>query len=147
MSAEIKKAYSEVYEILQLLGSEFIDKVPNKFIEFIAKEKDNEYYQNIKKDIPLEEQNLLEDTINILAMLKLDYWCENEEEKEELESILTENERLYQEDLREKYNPDNIFKRKEIENPNNLPIEIEKVNLWKRILQYIQKLFNIKILK
>lgn len=145
MSAEIKKAYSEIYEILQLLGSEFVDKIPNEFIEFIDKEKDNDYYPNIKKDIPLEEQNLLEDTINILAMLKLDYWCENEEEKEELKSILMENECIYQEDLREKYNLDNIFKRKEIENPNNLPIEIEKVNLWKRILRYIQKLFNGKI--
>ena len=144
MSAEIKKAYSEIYDILQLLGSEFVDKIPNEFIEFIDREKDNEYYPNIKKDIPLEEQNLLEDTINILAMLKLDYWCENEEEKEELKSILIENERLYQEDLREKYNPDNIFKRKERENLNNLPIEIEKVNLWKRILRYIQKLFNHK---
>lgn len=145
MSAEIKKAYSEIYEILQLLGSEFVDKIPNEFIEFIDKEKDNDYYPNIKKDIPLEEQNLFEDTINILAMLKLDYWCENESEKEELRNILIENERIYQEDLREKCNPDNIFKRKEIENSNNLPIEIEKVNLWKRILRYIQKLFNCKI--
>lgn len=145
MSAEIKKAYSEIYEILQLLGSEFVDKIPNEFIEFIDKEKDNDYYPNIKKDIPLEEQNLLEDTINILAMLKLDYWCENESEKEELRNILIENERIYQEDLREKYNLNNILKRKEIENSNNLPIEIEKVNLWKRILRYIQKIFNGKI--
>lgn len=112
MSDKIRKAYSEVYEILQLLDDEFIDKVPKKFMEFIEKEKDNDYIPNIKPNVSLEEQELLEDTINILAMLKLDYWCENEAEKQELLDILNKNEIEYQQELREKYNPDNLFKNK-----------------------------------
>lgn len=92
MNDKIRKAYSEVYEILQLLDDKFIDKVPRKFMEFIEKEKDNDYIPNIKPNVSLEEQELLEDTTNILAMLKLDYWCEDEEEKKELLSILNQNE-------------------------------------------------------
>ena len=112
MSDKIRKAYSEVYEILQLLDDEFVDKVPKKFMEFIEKEKDNDYIPNIKPNVSLEEQELLEDTINILAMLKLDYWCENEAEKQELLDILNKNEIEHQQELREKYNPDNLFKNK-----------------------------------
>lgn len=112
MSDKIRKAYSEIYEILQLLDDEFVDKVPKKFMEFIEKEKDNDYIPNIKPNVSLEEQELLEDTINILAMLKLDYWCENEAEKQELLDILNKNEIEYQQELREKYNPDNLFKNK-----------------------------------
>ena len=67
---------------------------------------------NINPDIALEEQNLLPDTINILAMLKLDYWCKDENEKNELITILKENEQKHQQDVYEKYNPDNIFKKK-----------------------------------
>lgn len=144
MSTDIRKAYSEIYQILQLLDNEFIDKIPNKLIEFIEREKDNNYNVIIKSDIPLEEQDLLEETINILAMLKLDYWCESENEKEELKKILVENEYYYQEELREKYNTDNIFKNRKIENTNNLPIKIEKPNFLKKIIQYIQKFLNIK---
>lgn len=59
MSDKIKKAYSEVYEILQLLDSDFLDKIPEKFIKFLEKEKDNTYIANINPNLPLEEQNLL----------------------------------------------------------------------------------------
>ena len=47
-------------------------------------------------------------------MLNLNYWCETEEEKQELIKHYTENERKYQEELRKKYNTDNIFQKKKI---------------------------------
>lgn len=117
MSDNIRKAYSEVSKILELLGAEYINKIPNEIIENINKEKDNEYIVNINPDIPLEEQNLLQDTISILAMLKLDYWCENEDEKKELLNILNKNEEEYQKEMREKYNPDDLFKNKRKREP------------------------------
>lgn len=117
MGDNIRKAYSEVSKILELLGAEYINKIPNEIIENINKEKDNEYIVNINPDIPLEEQNLLQDTISILAMLKLDYWCENEDEKKELLNILNKNEEEYQKEMREKYNPDDLFKNKRKREP------------------------------
>lgn len=46
-------------------------------------------------------------------MLNLQYWCKDENEKERLKSVYAENERKYQDELREKYNPDNLFKNKQ----------------------------------
>lgn len=111
LDTEIKKAYSEVYEILKLVDKEYFDKIPKKFVEFLEREKDNNYIPNINENIPLEEQKLLNDTINILAMLKLDYWCSSEEEKSELLKLLNENEKKHQENINEKYNLENIFEK------------------------------------
>lgn len=144
MNDKINKAYSEIYEILQLLDDEFINKLPNKFIEFIEKEKDNEYVVNINPNIPLEEQNLLSDTINILAMLKLDYWC-TEDEKQELLEILNQNEQEYQAELTEKYNPDNIFKNKKVTKINENTEEISLVPIKEKsfILKLLDKIKNM----
>ena len=43
--------------------------------------------------MPLEEQCLLKDTINILALIKKDYWCDSKEERNQFFSILRENEK------------------------------------------------------
>lgn len=144
MNDKINKAYSEIYEILQLLDDEFINKLPNKFIEFIEKEKDNEYVVNINPNIPLEEQNLLSDTINILAMLKLDYWC-TEDEKQELLEILNQNEQEYQAELTEKYNPDNIFKNKKVTKIDENTEEISLVPIKEKsfILKLLDKIKNM----
>lgn len=111
LDAEIKRTYSEVYEILKLVDKEYFDKIPKKFVEFLEREKDNNYIPNINENIPLEEQKLLNDTINILAMIKLDYWCSSEEEKSELLKLLNENEKKHRENINEKYNPENIFEK------------------------------------
>ena len=44
-------------------------------------------------------------------MLNLNYWCESEEHKKELIAKYNDNEQKHQEELRKKYNLDNIFKR------------------------------------
>lgn len=118
LDTEIKKAYSEVYEILKMVDKEYFDKIPKKFVEFLEREKDNNYIPNINENISLEEQKLLNDTINILAMIKLDYWCSSEEEKSELLKLLNGNEKKYKEKINEKYNPENIF-----EKPTNREIK------------------------
>ncbi len=61
-------------------------------------------------DIPLEKQNLQEDTWNLIAIIYLKYLCEYEEEKKELEKIYDENEKIYREEIKEKYNPEKIFR-------------------------------------
>jgi len=148
MSDKINKAYSEVYEILQLLDDEFINKLPKKFIEFIEKEKDYDYIVNIDPNIPLEEQNLLPDTINILAMLKLDYWS-TEDEKQELLNILNQNEKEYQQELNEKYNPDNIFKNRQlVKQEQNIEetslVTIKEKNFILKLFEKIKNMFQKK---
>ena len=75
------------------------------------------------------------------------YWCP-EEEKQDLQKKFYENEQKYQEELRQKYNPDNIFSKKnkniiEIEDNQTQLIEY-KETIFRRILNKIKALFNIK---
>ncbi len=149
MKSDISKALMEVSTILSFLDDDYKNKIPQKIIDFIENEKDETYIPNIKSDMPLEDQNLLEDTINILALLKLDYLCSDEGEKQELLDILQQNEEKYQETLREKYNPDNIFKVNtdktsciDTNETENSLVIIKEKNFIKRLFEKIKKLFK-----
>ena len=87
-----KHIYSEVYAVLTTLGDNYLRKTPEEFLDFIVNNRDQNYDIKIEESVSLEEQNLSEETIAIIAMLKLDYWCENDGEKAELRAILDMNE-------------------------------------------------------
>jgi len=131
----IKCAYSEVYEIINLMSYDLRSKIPSKFINLIMAQKDEKYIPKIARDIPLEEQNLREETISILAYLKLNCFCDNEEKKQFVK-MLNENERKYQEELKEKYNPDTLFV--------NKVSKVETIEKSVAMVEY-KELFFIKI--
>lgn len=103
-------AYAELLEILSLMEEEYINRIPKKLMNIFETHKASEYSNHINPEVPLEEQNISEKTSALLAMLMLNYWCDSEEQKQSLKNTFEENERKYQEELKEKYNPDNIFK-------------------------------------
>lgn len=148
MQNNIKLAYSEIYTIINFLNEDLKNKIPTKLSVFFENEREKSYIPKIDENIPLEEQNLLEDTINLLAMLKLNYWCRDEEEKNELLMVLSENEKEYQTALGEKYTADNLFKKEiiaesekvNIENKDCL-IEYKKESLFTMITKKIKKIF------
>ena len=127
----------------------YVEKVPKKMREMFKNEKLQDYEPNIDKNIPLEEQQLERKTLAILAMLNLNYWCENEEEKEELIRAYSNNDKKRNEELREKYNPDNIFKNKnkereveQITEEITAIAEYKKENFIKKLLNKIKRLFT-----
>lgn len=145
-------AYAEVDEILNLLEEEYANKIPEKIRRFLKEEKMQDYKPEINVEIPLTEQNLKRETMVLLAILNLNYWCESEEEKEEFRKELAENEKE-QKELEEKYNPDNLFKNKQHnniddtnkENTENLSlVEYKKPSLLKKILEKITGFFKRK---
>lgn len=87
-----KQVFSEVYAVLTALGDKYIQKTPIEILNFIADNRDYNYNIEINKNEALEKQNLSKETIAILAMLKLDYWCNTKEEKAELCAILEMND-------------------------------------------------------
>ena len=109
---ELSNVYSEVYKILSLMEPKYVDMIPEKLIDLIKREKNENYVPNIKINLPLDEQGLERKTLAFLAMLNLNYWCEDEKEKQDLLKIYYTNDERAEADLREKYNPDNIFKKK-----------------------------------
>lgn len=110
MNKSTMEAYAEIDAVLSLMDNKYLDEIPSKFIELFSKEKSKDYIKEIVADKPLKEQNLKEETLSILAVLNYNYWCKDKVHKEELLELYSENERKYQDELREKYNPDNIFK-------------------------------------
>ena len=114
VSANTREIYSEVYSVLNILGNKYIDRLPKPLYNMIKKEKENTYNPKYDKTILLTEQNIKNESLSIIALLHLNYWCESNLDKKELLGIFKENENKYQKELREKYNPDNIFKNKEI---------------------------------
>ena len=141
---DIKMAYCEVDIILEHMEEKYIKKIPNKLRNLFKEQKRKDYFPEIRADIPLREQKLLRKTIAILAMLNLNYWCEDEKEKQELIKIYAGNDKKREEELREKYNPENLFKKKEIaENVENKELIVcKEENFLKKILKKIVNFFK-----
>ena len=147
-----RQAYSEIDEFLSLLTKEQINKIPLKLRDLFKEEKDKEYKKQIYSEIPIKDQNLKRETLAIIAMLNLQYWCEDEKEKERLRKIYAQNEKIYQETLQIEFNPDNIFKNRQdiSRNFNNTDtgstaiIEFKEKSFLKKILDKIKKIFNRK---
>ena len=107
--------------------------------------------ENYNPVINIEEsflnQNLQRETLVILAILNLNYWCENEQEKIDLLKEYAENDKIKEEKLRKMYNPDNMFKNKNTEriseNENKQLIEY-KENMFKKIWNKIKIFFKRK---
>lgn len=151
ISQTTRQAYSEIDEFLSLLTDEKREQIPVKLREFFKEEKDKNYTKGIKLDIPVKEQNFKEETLAIIALLNLEYWCQDEEEKEKLRKIYDNNEKIYKEMLQVEFKPDDVFKKKNvvIENENNeqvAPVSMVeyKESVFKRVLNKIKQIFNIK---
>ena len=143
MVMENMLAYAEIDEILNLLEDDYREMVPKKVRDFFKEEKMKDYHPEIDIEKPLIEQNLKRETMVLLAILNLNYWCENEEEKQSFFDELDKNEKEKNE-LEEKYNPDNLFKKKQDESTeNNLQIiEYKKPNFIQILLTKIKKFFK-----
>ena len=140
-------AYAEIDEILNLLEDEYKNKVPENIRNLFKEEKMKDYTPKIDENIPLIEQNLKRETIVLLSILNLNYWCEDEEEKQYFLDQLAENEREKKE-LEEKYNPDNLFKKENNSNVDNQVkenmqmVEYKPQNVFMKMLNIIFSFFK-----
>lgn len=149
MENSLSKAYAEVLLILSYMEQKYADMIPKKLLELFNEEKDKNHQPNINPNISLADQNLQRKTLALLAMLNLNYWCKDENEKKELLKMYSENDKKIEAEMRERYNPDNLFKKKEKEEQNNEVkqentelIEYKKQNIFKKILNKIMKFFK-----
>ena len=87
-------------------------------------------------------------TIAILAMLNLEYWCENDKERQELLQMYEENDRIIESSF-EQYGADSLFKKDEVKNKEKdeeslLPkiTEIRNESFIKKLFKKIAKLIR-----
>lgn len=152
MENTVKDIYSEVYAILNMLGKEYINKLPKDIYNIIKEEKSTEYNPVYETTVALDKQDVKKETISIIAFLHLNYWC-NEEEKIKLRELFDENEDKYQEELKQQEEQEVEQEDEEIQEDNN-EIEIGKEflsmivykeeNFAQRIFNKIRKLFSRK---
>lgn len=142
-------AYKEIYEILKIFPSELVNKVPKDKIDFFYKNMDNNYEYNILKET-FDGQTMLEETAAILTILFRDYWS-NKEQKEKLINFTKNAQSIVEKEDREKYNPDNIFKKRNREDEikentiqNEVALVEYKESVFKKFINKIKSIFKIK---
>lgn len=147
---EYSNSLYQISEILKYLAPNLKTRIPKKFISYFENNKSKDYKWSIDKSVPLEKQDLLPTTKEILTVLYKDYMC-NDIERIELEKTLNENEVNFQNELREKYNPDNLFKnkQKEVEDvkvkTENISVVPYKESFLKKIISKIKLFFHKSI--
>ena len=146
METVYRQAFSEVLEVLKHTSKSIVEKIPEKFIAFLKDNKDNEYIADIDFSKENWEDDVKQETQCILALIYRDYIVSPEKRKVLIKEEYEERTRIENE-IREKYNPNNIFKNKQeqksVEN-TNLPVEIKEETLFKKLISYIKGLFNKK---
>lgn len=148
MNVQTQEIYSEVYSILNLLGESYIKKLPVSLFNMIKEEKRQDYNPKYDSKINLEQQNIKRETLSMIALFHLNYWCNSDEEKNELKTLFKTNEEIHQAEIREKYNPDNLFKKRNSQQEENIITdEVSMVKykepFFKRIFNKIKRMFHI----
>lgn len=141
------KAISEVLHYLKGIRQIDIDKLPKRLLNFFEENAAKDYICDFDYTKPLSELNLLDETKGILGLICINYWCETEEEKETFKKNLNTNEIQYQKELREKYNPDNIFKNDtkveiQVSSSSNLPDKIQEENIFMKVIKWFKNLIK-----
>ncbi len=145
ISKNIRQAYSEVDEFLSLLSEQERNKIPENLREIFRQEKDKDYIKGINPSIEIKDQNLLEETLAIIAMLNLNYICEDEEEKARLREVYANNEKKYQDIFQVDFNADEVFGTKDEYFTQKLEEQIivpVKENIFEKIINKIKRIFR-----
>ena len=151
-----KRAYSELYAILQMLGKEYIDKIPEKIYKTIEKRKDATYNPVYNDMEEVLEGRVKRKTVSILALLDYNYFSTSETDRMYMRYILEENESKYAKEKKEyrivsrnKENVNSISDMKDLNiglNRNEM-IEYKESGIKKifeNIILRIREIFRIK---
>lgn len=133
---EYSIAFSEVLEVLQHSEIEVLEKVPLEIIKKIKEKSCKEYVPKIDEDYKF---NISKKAKSILAVIYQDFLCDDDEAEEFRQQIL-ENEKEQQKELRQKYNPDDVFKNYKTVSEKLEMVEY-KESIFKKILNKVKIFF------
>ena len=152
--SNFNKAFVELKEIMEYFDNEIKNKIPNDLKKSIEKVSKNEYQFIYDKQLPLYEQNILPETKALLSILYSDYLC-SQEEKEKWDEYDKVEQQLAIERLekqkQEKYNPNDLFKRKSNDFETLTPeeskekleiVEYKKQKWYQKLIENIQKILK-----
>ena len=143
-NSKYSKAAVEVLDILKHTRKEDVEKVPKEFIDFLEEHRSETYVSNLDHTKQIEEMELSKEAQDVLGYVYLKYLAD-QQAKDNFRAKIRELERAKQEQLKEKYNPDDIFKQKTEKIKNieeiNLPT-IKKQSFIQRIINAIKRILG-----
>lgn len=153
MEENYHKAYKEVIEILKYVPKKSVNKIPKTMLETFEKKMDKDYVFNVDINKTFEEQNLLEETKDIFAVIFRDYWA-TPYQRERIKAKEKYDRQKIEEEKANKYNPDDIFNKKikeqnkenrieqkEERTVNELPVEY-KENIFMKFLNKVRNILK-----
>ncbi len=148
VTKELSEAAVEFNCILEYTSEELKNKIPQIFLDFLKNIQSQTYKFEYDKTKKLNEQNLKSQTRGLIALVYQDYIC-NESEKSEYLRKAKKITIQKEEDKRNLYNPDDIFKnRNRIIPEKTQTFEeirmtlVQEEKWYQKILNLIKNLFH-----
>ncbi len=149
---KIDDVCKEVITILGFFNIDVIEKIPSKILKKLNElAADSELNCYIDKEKDLIDQDISEKSKDLIALLYYSYIA-TENEKNELLKIWNDNERKYQKELNEKYNPDNIFQKvldcestniENLKNDNDTALIEYKESFFAKLKNFVFRILHI----
>lgn len=145
VSQEYSEAIAETLDILEHTQKSDVDRISEKFMEFLKENTSKTYKPQLDYTKNIEDMNLKDKTIGILSIINKKYWC-NDEERKVFEEKLKQNEIRYQAVLNEKYDTNKLFKDKELSEVSNKTstdlTEYTEYKWYQKLLEKILRVFR-----
>ena len=140
LTTKDRQALTDVSIIIQMMPKKMKNQINPRFIEFIEKNKDNNYISHINETIPLREQQLTENTKTLLALIYRDYLCSPSMRKDLLlkEQEEIENKKITKYKIEFKKNK----RDQDTENEKTSLVVYKEENIIKKIYNKIKKLLK-----
>ena len=137
-------AYKEIYEILKIFPKELVEKIPASKIDYINKNIDKDYEYNVTVET-FDGKTMLDETAAILAVLFKNYWA-TPKQREQMEKYHNMQRLKLDQEAREKYDPEKIFKRENefIDSNDNKKDKIkeQEISMVKKEEFFFKKILN-----
>lgn len=136
---EISDIAKETVSILNYFNPTFISKISDNVLKGL-----NELAEKSSKSVKidtnkkLKEQDIADETKELIVLIYYNYIA-TEEQKKVMMRIWNKNELLYREEIKIKYNLDNIFKReRNIKEEKRIAIVEGKESIFQKILKMMK---------
>lgn len=138
----INDAAKETLEIFRYMDDSFVSQIPNEFLaelEKFASQSNKDFQVDAKKK--LLEQDVLEETKDLLSFLYYSYGA-NEAEKREIQKVWNDNEKEYQKKIAEETSMEIVWKKKAQEREVRTLPTVQEPSLWQRIQNMWKQLWK-----
>lgn len=142
ITEEYREAAVEVLDILDNTNKVDVQKIPLSFIKFLVNIASTSYKVNFDHSKAMSELDLKDKTQEILGVIYINWWS-GEEERKIYKQKIEEIKIKRQKELNEKYNPNNIFEKKNTKTTKeNLGLIEYKESFFKTIIKKIKSFFK-----